>query len=266
MPSVEVGGRSFHYEDEGQGEGDPLVFLSGLGGDARAFGVSIRQFGKTRRVLALDNRDVGRTDRADGPYTTADLADDAAGWLRAVGIGRADVVGHSLGGLIAQELAIRHPDLVANLALCSTHAGTHPWRRAVVESWILLKQRCDAEEFTRCTLPWLVAPPFFKNPGQVEGMVRFAVKNAWPQDAAAFERQARAAIGHEDREQVERIRARTMVLVGELDLVNPPRVAQRLADRIAGARLHVMPKVGHLPHIEDGQGFRDALEAFLAGG
>src|SRR4051794_41004715 len=85
MPSVKVGRLTLHYEEAG--EGPPLVFLPGLGGDSRAFSVTARQLAAEYRTLAWDARDVGRSDRADGPYTTADLADDAAGWLEAVGAG-----------------------------------------------------------------------------------------------------------------------------------------------------------------------------------
>src|SRR3954451_23018817 len=102
MPRIAVGGRQLYYEESGHGP--PLVFLSGLGGDHRSFSVPIRFFAARYRVLALDYRDVGRSDRAEAPYTTADLADDVAGWLRALDVPPARVVGHSLGGLIAQEL------------------------------------------------------------------------------------------------------------------------------------------------------------------
>src|SRR5438270_12748138 len=96
IPSMTLGGRTYYYES--QGGGDPLVFLSGLGGDSRAFGVSLRHFAPRFRALALDNRDVGRSDRADSPYTTAEMAEDVDAWLDALGVGPAHVVGHSLGG------------------------------------------------------------------------------------------------------------------------------------------------------------------------
>ena len=105
MPKVVVKGRTFHYEEMGN-QGDPLVFLSGLGGDHRAFSRPQRHFGARFRALAFDARDAGQSDRSDRPYTTADMADDVAGWLEAIGASPAHVVGQSLGGLVAQELAL----------------------------------------------------------------------------------------------------------------------------------------------------------------
>ncbi|WP_165234166.1 alpha/beta fold hydrolase [Aquisphaera insulae] len=262
MPSIFVNAHSFYYEAMGE-QGDPLIFLSGLGGDHRAFGLAQRYFAARYRTLAFDARDAGQSDRARAAYTTEDMADDVAAWLEAIDVPPAHVLGQSLGGLVAQQLVLRHPRRVKSLMLVSSHAGSNEWRRAVVDSWVLLRRQVPVGNFTRATLPWLVGPPFYQHQNQVDGLVRFAEKNPWPQDAEAFARQARSAMGHDARRLLGSVDVPCLVLSGELDLVNPPRIAGELSGLIRGSKLVVMPGVGHMPHIEDKANFRRHVEEFL---
>lgn len=263
MPHVSLDGRNLFVDVQGEEDAPPLIFLPGLGGDHRAFAVAARHFAKRFRVLSIDHRDVGRSDRATDSYTIADLADAAAGVLDALKVGPAIVVGQSMGGLIAQELALRHPNRVRALVLASSHAGTDTWRKVLLQSWIDLRRKCEPSEFTRLVMPWLVAPAFFEHPNQVEGLIRFAEKNEFPQDAEAYARQASAALDHEARDRVGQITQPTLVLVGDRDLVNPIEKSEELARLIPGARLETLAEVGHLPHIEAGLAFRKAVEAFV---
>ena len=261
MPSILVNAHSFYYEEMGQA-GEPLVFLSGLGGDHRAFSLAQRYFAAHYRTLAFDARDVGRSDRVAMPYSTAEMADDVAGWLEAIGCRRQPTWSASRwAAWWPRSWPFAIPS-VKSLVLASTHAGADEWRRAVIESWVLLRRQVAIGVFTRATLPWLVAPAFYRQTGQIEGLVRFAERNPWPQEPRRLPARRRR------RPSTTRGPGRPdpRALPGAGGRARPgqsPARGRRAGGAAARRRMVVLPGVGHMPHIEDKIRFRHEVERFL---
>lgn len=137
MPTVEANGITLYYEVHG--DGPPLVLILGLGADIGVFQPLVRDLAAHHRVLAFDNRGAGRSGKPHEPYTVPMMADDTAGLVRAVGMAGAAVLGISLGGRIAMELAVRHPELVGRLVLVSTAARVVPTLRRFLVMRVLTR-------------------------------------------------------------------------------------------------------------------------------
>lgn len=136
---IDSNGQKLYYEVHG--EGVPLILIMGIGYDATLWGLhQIPAFSQEFQVIAFDNRDVGRSSKATGPYTIADMADDVAGLLDGLEVDRAHVLGISMGGMIAQEFALRHPKRLDKLILTGTGAGTGRAKFDPISVWSFVKR------------------------------------------------------------------------------------------------------------------------------
>ena len=136
MPLATVSGRKVYYEIHGDAPGTPLVLVMGMAGSCKGWlALQVPDFAPHHRTLIYENRGVGESEDPGGPFTTADLADDLAGLLDALSVRRANVLGAFLGGMTAQELALRHPARVAKLILVGTYARPDAKRRLLIEKW-----------------------------------------------------------------------------------------------------------------------------------
>jgi pimeloyl-ACP methyl ester carboxylesterase len=260
---VRCNGLELHYADVGQGE--PVVFLNGLAGDHLYWSGQVRAFAGRFRCLALDNRDAGQSDYAPAAYSIADLADDVAALLTALDLPPAYVVGLSLGGMIAQELALRHPRRVRGLCLAGTLARADDWFRATLATYgHIRRQVADTPAFFEALLPWLVSHRFFEAATKVEWLRAILRQSPYPQRIDGFFRQFDAIRGHDTLARLSGIHCPALVAVGEDDMIIPPRYARQLADRLPQARLAVLPEIGHAPPIEDPRTFNRLLGEFLA--
>jgi pimeloyl-ACP methyl ester carboxylesterase len=255
-----------HYEEAG--EGDPVLMINGLSAPAANWALQTRALAPHFRVITFDNRGVGETDVPPDPvYTTAQLAEDAAGVLRWLKIPRAHVIGSSMGGTIAQELAIRHPRLVRSLVLACTWTEGDARFLHTIESWMILANRVPLEERYRHVLyPWVFSPRFLEQKESVETVLQRAMAYPHQTKAEGIERQGRGILAWNGTRtsRLGKIRTPTLVLVGKDDILTPPEFSRALARRIRGARLRVLPG-GHGFYVEEADAFNRVVIRFLRG-
>nr|QRD81006.1 lipolytic protein [uncultured bacterium] len=242
MPYARVNDINIYYEIHG--EGYPLVLIGGLGSQIQSWATQVSVYSRYFKVIVFDNRGAGRTDKPDVPYTIELMADDTAGLLDFLGIDSAYVAGKSMGGMIAQWLAIKYPDRVRKLVLACTSAS-----RDEVGNEIL---RIGREVATKMGMKyvWLIALFWGYTREYIEknlGSIREAL--AMVEDSLesirGYIRQSLACEKHDTRELVTRIKCPTLVMIGNRDLIVSPKRSIELAELIPNAQLEVFDGVGH---------------------
>jgi pimeloyl-ACP methyl ester carboxylesterase len=214
--------------DEITGEGEPLVLINGLGLAVSETGPLVEGLARHYRVLAFDNRGAGRTDKPDEPYSIPQMAEDTAGLMRALEFEHAHVVGISLGGRIAIDLALAHPELVRSLVLASTCARVTGRRRVRLL-------------------------------GLMSGLPLLRGSN--PQPRYAFKRQLHASDGYDRTARLAQLRPPTLVIHGRRDHIVAHQLAEELAAGVPGARL-VTVAGGHIFPLTHPAAFVDHVIAF----
>lgn len=264
MPTTQVGSHTVYYDDCGAGH--PLLFITGLGGTRLGWWKQIDIFSTQFRVINMDNRDAGDSALGTAPYTIADLAGDVAGVIQNLNLGRTHIVGISMGGMIAQELAIRYPDLVDKLVLVATTAGgagnTNPKPEIAA---LLMRTDEDAATRLRRTYTLIAGEGYMAmHPQDLDQMIKYAL--AKPMSLASYQRQLGACglhIAKGTAERLGQISAPTLVVHGDCDPLIPYPNGKYLAEHIQGARLATYPGVGHLVMIEAPERFNREVMEFL---
>jgi pimeloyl-ACP methyl ester carboxylesterase len=194
------------------------------------------------------------------------MADDLAGLMDALDVGRAHVLGLSMGGLVAQELALRHPGRLDRLVLSG--CGAAPVRAAFdpIQTWSWVKAHdASGEAFLAQQLTWLLSSAFLRNAAAVQQTIAVLSSNPHPIGADAYARQAQAYLRHDALDRLGAIAAPTLVVVGEQDLLTPPWICREVANGIPGASLEIIRGDGasHLVPIERPDDYNRLVTAFL---
>jgi len=258
VPFASRGSHSIHYEELGEKGASPLLLIMGLALSGRGWGQLARVLSQRFRVIVFDNRGTGRSGPARLGLRMRDLADDAAAVLDAAGVESADVFGISMGGMIAQELALRHPGRVRRLALGATFASY--WRSHKASPRVVLAgvaaSVTRASTATARIARLLLSEEFYAaDPSRARS---FLLEGELAGFRCAFV-QMGAVIRHAAQRKLSAIHVPTLVLTGDADRLVPHRNSERLAASIPGAKLVVLPGAGHAFPFEREEETADAL-------
>jgi pimeloyl-ACP methyl ester carboxylesterase len=264
MPFVKVKGIQIYYEEHGAGY--PVLLIQGLGYPSRMWFQQIPEFSRRFRTIVMDNRGVGKSDKPDEEYTVGLMASDAAELLRSLGIPKAHVVGVSLGGYIAQELALNDSDLVDRLVLMATSCGSPRYLELTKALWdeIAKLAGLPPEQIIRQGMSFAVTEKFYRQHQEwIDRSVTIRMENLQP--LYAFTRQSAAAMSYDSRDRAHRIRQPTLILAGAQDRVMPLVLTEELARKIPHAQFKVFPYAAHLLFLEEADAVNRVILDFLSG-
>lgn len=264
MPEVDVGsGVCLYYElddftEPWKAGPPPILFLHGLGGDRRMWLYQVPAFCGRYPTVVVDLRGHGRSSRPTDDFTVADMARDVLRLTRVLGIERAHIVGLSMGGLVAQQLAGDFPLVIASLTLCDTFASIPPQLESFARETLAWIAEHDMAEVARVRVR--AAFSDHVDPALCEYWIEQVAKN----DKATYERAARATFSFSAAGRLAGLNVPVLVMVGAEDRVTPPPLAHELAAQIPGARVVEIPRAGHISNAENPAAFNRALADFLA--
>lgn len=251
MATATINGHDLHYLQ--RGEGEPLVLIMGMSGTHLSWGEPfLTLLERDFQVTVYDHRGVGRSSRTEAGYSIADLADDAAGLIEHLGLDSAHVLGISMGGMVAQELAIRHPEKVRTLALGCTYSGGEGSALSPPEVFQRLSegwQSGDRERALRVGWEVNVSEAFSKDDEAYAAFKQAALE--LPVPVPVIFGQVQAIGGHDTLARLGEISASTLVIHGTEDQMLPVSNGHLIAERIPGAKLEIFDGVGHLFWVEE---------------
>ncbi len=263
MPFVRsTDGVRLHYAETGRRSKPPVLMLQGLGADKHLWDLQRIALLPWYRTIALDNRGAGRSDKPYGAYSLEQMADDAIATLDNAGVEDAHIVGASMGGVIAQLVALKHPERVRSLTLACTACRHHPWRRELLASWAETAEVRGMAAMTREAARWVIGPRSFRRLTPAVGWMGPLALSRPPH---AFAGQVAGILSVDDSlaERLHKIRVPTMVMVGNQDILTPRGDSEEIVEMIESAELVVLSGAAHGFMIEHATTFNRILLDFL---
>jgi len=237
-----------------------------MGGSCRGWlPLQVPDFSQEHRTLIYDHRGVGGSDDVGGPFSIADLADDLASLLDNLEVENADVLGVFMGGMVAQELALRHPERVHRMVLAGTYARPDAKRRMILQQWRDLSLAgVSVEVMVRERLLWTLQEETLEQTDLIDQMLTFFTRDGAPLTEEVFRHQCEAALHHDTADRLRDIPHRTLVICGRRDQLTPASLHRELADEIPNAHLVTIRYGAHMAMAESAESFNRTVLKFLA--
>jgi pimeloyl-ACP methyl ester carboxylesterase len=263
MPTFAHGDADLYYEVRGRGK--PVLLVAGLAADNAFWLPVLDNFVARRQIILLDNRGSGRTTPMDVATSIGAMADDCAALVRHLRLPKVDLVGHSMGGMIAQDCAVRHAGLFDRVVLAATASVNSARNNDLFASWAALFPAIDRALWFRNLYYWVLSAGFFDKKASVDALVQLAANYPYQQSASALQGQVRAIAAFDSTKQLSAIRARTLVLAGTDDLLYPIAASAAFAKAIPHASLEAIEGAPHSFPAEFPQEFTQRVLDFLDG-
>lgn len=259
MPRLGVNNIGMHYVESGRGS--PFLLLHGVGGSHEMWLPIVSDLARSHRVIAADHRGHGASDKPRGSYTISLFCQDWLALMGALKVDRAHLVGLSMGGAIAMRLAVEHPERVRSLVLVDTWAYSHPDFLALMRKRLERLASGDLAAYAEEAIPQVYSPAFIAANPEALAQYRARVAQLNPDSVRAA---VEACMSHDMRGRQAEIKAPTLVVVGSEDRLTPLHHSEYLARTIPGARLVIIKRSGHIPHLEQPREFLKVVGDFTA--
>ncbi|MBL9154385.1 MAG: alpha/beta hydrolase [Verrucomicrobiales bacterium] len=264
MPHVDTNGIKIYYEE--RGSGDPVILIMGITANGAVWEAHADDWSQHFRCIMPDNRGVGLSDKPAGDYSSEMFADDYAGLMDALGIESARIVGVSMGSIIAQQLALRHPQKVRSAVLMCPWARCDRYAKSIFKHMADCKARLTPSEFMEWIQLLIFTKPFWDNDDAYQSLLdgrAAADTNSLVQPLHGLKGQAAACVNHDTLAQLGQIKAPCLVIGGKDDIFTPRWMAEEVAAGIPNCDLHLYDNAGHAFHWEVMADFNPRIREWL---
>ncbi len=264
MPFLKLEDIDLYYEI--QGEGEPLFLVPGLCGTCDSFSLIIRNLSKKFKVVTLDNRGAGRSIPQNDIFTIENMADDLSKLVNHLDLGTFNLLGHSMGGFIAQEYVSKNSSKVKNLILSNTAQKTSYRNKDLFDCLVKLRSNEDLIEcWHRVFSQWIFTETFINNnPQDYESAISYSVNYIYHQQSQHFESQVKACKVFDSSKSVIPINNRTLIICGGQDILICPKESLQLQNSFPCSKFKLMENAGHVPMFENKEDYCKIITEFLS--